>query len=196
MKKLTLSLLAALFAFAGNAQADQQSETALNLAMSELQLSVAGDRAISNVINWKIGEFQEYNLELMGMPMGTMKKFVASEQGNAIWIQQDISGGMIGNQKVETLLDRATGQVLEVRQNGQKQEIPNDPIEIIDQETTTITVPAGTFEVIHITAKSKQIKKAEIWANPRDIVMDGTAQMMIDSGQFPITLKLTKFGGR
>lgn len=195
MKKLTLSLLAGILALAGSAQAKDASEIARELVIANLQASAAGEIHINNVINWKVGEYTEYSLEVMGMPGGTMKKYVASEVGNNIWLNSDVD--MMGQkQNVEALMDRANGQILEMKQNGKKVDVPNDPVEIIDQEATSVTVPAGTFEVIHITAKSKQIKKLEVWANPRDIALDGAAQMMVDSGMFPMTLKLTKFGGR
>ncbi|MCO5142725.1 MAG: hypothetical protein M9962_06515 [Oligoflexia bacterium] len=196
MKKLYALVIGCALAVSGSAMAKTNAELARELITAELQASIAADRAISNLINWKIGEYQEYDITAMFGNLGKMRKYVASEQGNAIWVNSETSGGMIGNNKVEALIDRATGQVLEMRQNGQPQEIPNDPIEVIDQESTTVTVPAGRFEVIHITAKSKQIKKLEVWANPRDITMDGAAQMAIDSGFLPMTLKLTSFGGR
>lgn len=195
MKKLTLSLFAALLAVStAPAQATSQEQLARDIALAQ----IAGDRAIANVINWKVGEFQDLNLEAMGMQLGTMKKIVASEEGNFIWLNQDMSGGMIGEQKVEAKMDRATGQVVEMRQNGKKVDLPNDPIEIISQETTSVTVPAGTFDCIKVVAKSQQIKKLELWANPRDITLDGTAQMIMESTQMPmpITMKLTGMGGR
>jgi hypothetical protein len=193
MKKLTLSLLAGLLALAGaQAQAMDNAQLVRNIALA----SLAGEVQINNLINWKVGEYTNYNIEAMGMPLGTMKKYVASEQGNNIWLNQDMEGQMLGNHKVEVLMDRATGQVLEMKQDGKKAEVPNDPIEMISQDATQITVPAGTFEVIHVVAKSKQIKKLEVWANPRDIALDGGAQMTVDSGMFPMTLKLTSFGGR
>lgn len=192
MKKMILSLVAGVMALAGSqAVAVTPAELARDIAIAQLQ----SDRQISNVINWKVGEFAEYNVEAFGMQLGKMKKYVASEVGNNIWLNQDMSGGMIGDQKVEVLMDRATAKVLEMKQNGKNVEVPNDPIELIDQETTTITVPAGTFDVIHITAKSKQVKKIELWANPRDIALDGAAQMSIEA-QIPMMLKLTAFGGR
>ncbi len=197
MKKFVFTMMGAVLALSANVGfAKTPSDLALDVAVANLKASAAQEIGINNLINWKVGEYADYNLEGMGMELGKMKKYVASEQGNAIWMNQDMSGGMLGDQKVEALMDRATGQVLEMRQNGKKVDVPKDEIEIIDQETTSITVPAGTFEVIHITAKSKQAKKIEVWANPRDIALDGAAQMYIESGFLPITMKLTGFGGR
>ena len=192
MKKLALMLVTALAVFSTNAKANTE---ALNqLMLNDLQVAIATELHINNVINWKVGEYQEYSMDAVFGNIGTMKKLAASEQGNAIWIKSDVSG--MAKQSAEALIDRATGQIIEYRQDGKKTEVPNDKLEIISQDTTSVTVPAGTFEAIHIVAKSEKIKKLEVWANPRDITLDGSAQMMIDAGMLPITLKLTKFGGR
>ncbi len=191
MKKLSLSLLAGVLAFAGSARAEENN-FARELILAQTRAAVAAELSINNLINWKVGEYQEYALSPLP---GSVKKNVASEEGNAIWIMNDVNA-MGQSQKSEILLDRATGKVLKYKENGQEKQLPDDKIEVIDQESTTITVPAGTFEVIHITAKSEKAKKIEIWANPRDITMDGGAQMYIEAGFLPMTLKLTKFGGR
>lgn len=192
MKKL--SLIAAVFVALVGANAHANAELANSLMMKELNMSISNEMHINNAINWKVGEFQELDLSAMFGNLGAMKKFVASEEGNALWMQQDTSG-TIGAHKIEALIDRATGKILKLKQDGQDQKIPDSKMEIIDQESTSITVPAGTFEVIHITAMSDG-KKIQVWMNPRDITMDGTAQMEAETQLFPITMKLTKFGGK
>ena len=194
MKKL--SLVAMFLAFTGITANANFSETARTIALADLQFSVAMEMHTNNLINWKVGEFQELDIGSSFGSLGKMKKYVASEQGNAIWMNQDVGGGMMGEQKIEVLLDRATGKVLEMKQNGQKQEVPNDKMEVISQDATKVTVPAGTFDVIHIVAKTEKVKKLEVWANPRDITMDGTAQMNMDTDMLPISMKLLRFGGR
>ena len=196
MKKM-ITMIAAVFTVltAGNVSASvSQDEFARQIFLGEMQASVASEVQAFNLINWKVGEFTDYDMKAMIGSIGTMHKVVASEQGNAIWVKSEITGMM--SQTMEMLIDRADGKVLEARQNGQKIEVPDDKPEIIDQEATTVTVPAGTFDVIHITFKSQQIKKGEIWANPRDLPMDGGAKMVIDTGLLPITMELTKFGGK
>jgi hypothetical protein len=190
MKKLTLTLLAGLLATFNMAQADDSA-----LLVRQIALSQMTDVHTQNVINWKVGEYAEMSIEAFGMPIGSMKKYVASEEGNFIWFNQDMSGQLIGDHKVEAKMDRATGKIVEMKQDGKPQEIPDDPLEIIDQDTQTVTVPAGTFETVHITAKSKQVSKMQVWMNPRDIALDGAAQEIIEA-QVTMTLKLTKFGGR
>lgn len=190
MKKLTLSLLAGFLATFSVAHADDSSVLARQIALSQLS-----DVHVANVINWKVGEFGEMSIEAFGMPIGAMKKYVASEEGNFIWFNQEMSGSLIGNHKVEAKMDRATGKIVEMKQDGKPAAVPDGALEIIDQDTQTITVPAGKFETIHITAKSKDVKKLEIWMNPRDITLDGAAQQIIEA-QVTMTLKLTKMGGR
>ena len=191
MKKLALAFVAGLLAVAGSAQANNE-ELALQIAIAQ----VSGASPIANVINWKVGEYQDLALKMQSFPLGTMHKEATSEEGNAIWIKQSLSGGMIGNQVIEILIDRATGQVLKMKQNGQEQAPPNDKLEIIDQETATITVPAGTFETIHIRARSQQAGNVEVWANPQAITLDGTAKMTMQAQGMPVAMELTKFGGR
>jgi hypothetical protein len=193
MKKLMLSMAAGMLALAGSAQANEidTHELASQIALSQ----VSGVSPIANVINWKIGDSQDLNISLQSFPMGTMHKEAVSEEGNAIWLKQSMSGGMIGNQVVEVLLDRATGKVLKMKQNGQDKPVPDEKIEIIDQETATVTVPAGTFETIHIRARSSQ-GDIELWANPQAISLDGTAKMLVKAQGMPVSLELTKFSRR
>jgi len=188
MKKLILSLAAGVLAFVGSAQAN---DLVTDIALAQ----VNGVNPIANVINWKIGDYQDLNISMQGMKLGVMHKEAMSEEGNALWLKQTLSGGMIGNQVVEILLDRATGKILKMKQNGQEKPVPEEKIEIIDQETATITVPAGTFETIHIRAKSSQ-GPLELWANPQAIKLDGTAKMTMTSQGMPVAMELTKFGGR
>jgi hypothetical protein len=189
MKKLTLSLVAGMLALAGSAHANNA-----DLAMQIALATMSGPAA--NVINWKLGEYQDVSMKMQSFELGKMHKEAASEEGNAVWLKETTSGGMIGNHVIEALIDRADGKILKLRQDGQNKEIPNDKIEIIDQETATITVPAGTFETIHIRAKSQQSGNIEVWANPQAITLDGYAKTTMEANGMPIAMELTKFGGR
>ncbi|MGE3261806.1 MAG: hypothetical protein AB7K68_08520 [Bacteriovoracia bacterium] len=191
MKKLTLAMLAGLLATFGVAQANSDVDALVRqIALSQL----TGPSAL-NVINWKVGEYSDMNIEGFGMPLGTIHKVVASEEGNFIWLNQQMDGSLIGKHLVEAKMDRATAKIVELKQDGKPQQIPDSKLEIIDQETASITVPAGTFETVHITAKDEKGQKIQVWMNPRDIALDGAAQQIIEA-QITMTLKLTKFGGR
>lgn len=197
MKKLTLSLVAAAMTLAGSyANAKTLSDAALESAVNSLRVSAVLAVHANNLINWKVGEYSDNNVSMMGMPVGTMKKIVDREEGNTLWMNQLTDGSMLGKHKIEVQIDRATGQTLQIIQDGQKQEVPKDKLEIISQDSASVTVPAGTFETIHIIAKSEKIKKLEAWINPRDVALDGMAKAIIDSGMMPMTLELTGQGGR
>jgi hypothetical protein len=146
-----------------------------------------------NLIEWKVGDTMNYDMAMMGgFLKGTSVKSVASEEGNAVWIRQDIA--IMGqNQNTEMLLDRATGQVLKMKQNGKDVEIPANDVEIVSQDATEITVKAGKFEAIHIVIKSKEMKKGEVWINMADTAMDGTLKMVADTQMGSVSMELTGF---
>ena len=56
-----------------------------------------------------------------------------------------------------------------------------------------MTVPAGTFKAIHIVAKNKQVDHIELWANPRDTVMDGAIKQTMTTQGIDIVMELTSF---
>lgn len=145
-----------------------------------------------NLINWKVGETANFDVSVGPFgKLGTMVKTVTREEGNAVWISQNADLA-IQKDSSEILLDRATGKVLKYIHNGKEEQMPDDEIEVISQDTTEVTVPAGTFPCMHVVAKSKQVQKIELWANPRDTVMEGTLKMVM-SAQMEITMELTSF---
>lgn len=146
----------------------------------------------STPIRWRVGEFQEFDVFSKYGNMGKMMKKVVSEQGNAIWVHIHFSG-MISH-KIEMLIDRTSGAVLEYWENGQKADDPNANLEIISENPAQVTVPAGTFDTLHTIAKTRKSKKVELWANSRMIPMDGAAQQIVDVGILTLTMKLSRYG--
>lgn len=167
-----------------------------NLFVSELTQALveAQNQQALNVINWKVGDTQIFSVSAMFGMTGQMVKSVTKDEGSALWIKQQIN---LANQNevVETLLNKADGKVLKMIRNGQEQPLPSDDDkpEIISQDYGPVTVPAGTFQAIHIVAKTKQVKRLELWANPRDTVMEGTLKTMIDQGFIKMTMELKEF---
>ena|SRR3990167_4459750 len=148
---------------------------------------------IQNVINWKVGEWTDYDLEFF-IP-GSMRKEVTSDEGDALWMTQTMDMGFLGKVDSKVKISRKTGEILELWVNGQKQEVPHPKIDIVKQEEDRITVPAGTFDTIKVTVKDRETGKLTIiWLNPRDIPMDGTVQMETESEYGQMTLKLKDFG--
>lgn len=145
-----------------------------------------------NLINWSVGDEATYDVALGPFgKMGTMNKKVTKEEGNAIWIHTDIDLS-IQKDNTDMLIDRADGHVIKFLHNGKEEAMPDDKPEIISQDTQDVTVPAGTFQSIHIVGKTKQIKQFEIWVNPSATVMEGTLKQVMQA-QFEITMELTQF---
>lgn len=146
-----------------------------------------------DLINWKVGETAQYDIKAGSFgKLGTSTKSVTKDEGAAIWVTQQMNL-MVQNQKIEMLLNKADGKVLKMLVNGKEQQIPDDEIEVISQDYVDVTVPAGTFKAIHIVAKSKQAPKLEVWANPRDTVMDGTLKQIVQTQGIDLTMELTSF---
>ncbi|OFZ02147.1 MAG: hypothetical protein A2070_04820 [Bdellovibrionales bacterium GWC1_52_8] len=146
-----------------------------------------------DLINWKVGDTASYDVKISSFgKMGTNVKTVTKDEGTSIWLTQDLN---LSGQKqlAEAQISKADGKILKLIVNGKEQEIPNDPLEIISQDYADVTVPAGTFQCIHVIAKSKQISKLEVWMNPRDTVMDGMIKQIAQTQLFPLTMELTSF---
>jgi hypothetical protein len=195
MKKLmtvfALALVAAPMANAAVLRADAvhaMQVTMLKYAMSKV--------SVQDLINWKVGDTASYNISVSSFGnLGTSVKSVTSDTGTALWIDQTMAlSGQ--NQTVDILMNKADGKILEVKQNGQDVQIPDDKVTVISQDYTSITVPAGTFKCLHIVGSSTQASHLEVWMNPTDTVMDGSIQEsmeMAQLGNMTMTLSLTSF---
>lgn len=187
MKKITLllSLVAILpsasFASTDFALIQQVEQIVLNQAM-------LGVNPL-NMIDWKVGDTNQYTISIGPMAnFGSMVQTVEKEEGNGVWLKQDMDL-KVQKQVVEILLDRADGSVKKVLINGKEQSIPDQNLEIIETNTTTITVPAGTFQVMYVKAKQDG-KIVELWANMVDIAMDGMAKTIADTGMGGMSMTL------
>lgn len=188
MKKF-LALLGLAVAVVQPSFASESTLTSVELQARLLAVAAAP----LDVIDWKVGDSAQYDVKAGSFgKLGTMSKAVTKDEGSALWITQDMNL-MIQKQKVEMLLSKADGKILKMLVNGKEQEIPNDEIEIISQDYTEITVPAGTFKAIHIVAKSKQASSIELWANPRDTVMDGALKQAVKTQGIELVTELTSF---
>lgn len=189
MKMLSALFLAVLtVASVQNSQADTVINPALEANLAQSLTSVAP----YDLINWKVGDEANYDVKVgMFGKLGTLVKSVTKEEGGAVWVKQEAKLA-IQNDTTEMLMNRADGKILKVIHNGKEENAPDDKPEIISQDTTEVTVPAGTFKCIHVVGKSQKVEKFELWANPRDTVMDGAIKMLI-SGNMEMTMELTSF---
>jgi len=147
---------------------------------------------IDDLIEWKVGESADYDLEFL-FP-GTSHKEVASEVKGAIWLHQTMTMGFLGEVKTRAKISRKTAEILELWVNDEKQDVPEQNIEIIKQEEDRITVPAGRFDTIKVTIKDLDSDSTSIvWMNPIATPMEGTVQMEAETQMGPMVMKLTAF---
>ncbi|MBC7742791.1 MAG: hypothetical protein H7061_11365 [Bdellovibrionaceae bacterium] len=145
-------------------------------------------------LNWKVGDENNYKLNMGGFINGTMKMSVREIGADGAWLVQDVDL-MIQKQKIEILLDMNTGVIKKMLVNGKEQEPPKSDYEIVDQKEDHITVPAGSFDVIYLKVKDKANKDAitEQWINPRDIPLSGMVKSLADSQLGKVTVELVSF---
>lgn len=145
-------------------------------------------------LNWKVGESADYSLN-MGFLPGTMHSEVREEVSNGFWVQQDIELGFGQGQKIEILFDKNSGQILEVRVNGEKQTPPDaSGLEVVDMREDSVTVPKGTFECIYVKIRdTKKNEESEAWLNPEQIPMSGLIKTIAPGPFGEVTLELTDF---
>lgn len=166
---------------------------ATTITLEQIQkMEIARASAALALIDWKVGDSQDYKVTLGFGLEGTMHKDAFKEEGNAIWIRQELKLP-VANDSSELLIDRNSGKVLKFIHNGKEEQVPDDKIEIVSSKNDVVEVPAGKFKVLHVTAKSKNVQQIEIWLNPRDISLDGAAKVYMDQGMMKITMELTKF---
>lgn len=145
-------------------------------------------------LDWKVGQENNYKLNMGGFLNGTMKMYVREIIADGIWMVQDIDLS-IQKQKVEVLIDPSNGQIKKMLVNGKEQEPPKADFELIDQKEDRVTVPAGTFDAIYLKIKdnANNGQITEQWVNPRDIPLSGMLQSKADSQFGKVTVQLTSF---
>ncbi len=145
-------------------------------------------------LNWKVGEENNYSLNMGGFLKGTMKMSVREITADGAWLVQDVDLS-IQKQKIEILIDLNTGVIKKMLVNGKEQAPPKTDFEVIDQKEDHITVPAGAFDCIYLKVKDKANKDAitEQWVNPRDIPLSGMVKSLADSQLGKVTIELVSF---
>ena len=178
------------FLFAAQAQADLTFVDHVAIAQQKSVMSEVETQAL----NWVVGENAQYNLN-MGFISGTMDSRVREEVNEGFWVEQNMDLGFMGKQKVEILFDRHTGQILEMRVNGEKQNPPDaGNQEVVDMQESSVTVPAGSFDCIFVKVKdtdSGDITQA--WLNPELIPISGMIKTIAPSQFGEVVVELTNY---
>lgn len=145
-------------------------------------------------LDWKVGETADYSIK-MGFINGKMHSFVREDVHEGFWVQQDMDMGFLGKQKVEMLVDKNTGEILQLLVNGEKQEAPDaGGQEVIEMEEANITVPAGTFDCVYVKIRdTKENKDMEAWINPAEIPITGMLKNVAPGQMGKVTVELTAF---
>lgn len=189
MFKVLLATFA--MAFAVNVQAAPSIYDALVRVPSHTIM----DQVHAEGLDWKVGDTASYDLDIGGFIKGSMIMSVASIGADGIWMNQDADLGFAGKQKIQVLLDPNTGAIKKLIANGQEQQVPKQDLEIIDTKEEKITVPAGTFDSIHVTARDKSSNNGElnVWLNPQVVPVGGTLKQMAPTQFGTMTTLLKSF---
>jgi len=161
--------------------------------LGDAEIQAIATAAPFNLINWKVGERMEYQVSVGFFgKIGSNIKFVDREEGDTIWIHQEMDL-KIQKEVIDMQMSRVDGHIVKMIRNGQEMQVPNDKLEVISQDYGDVTVPAGKFAAVHVVAKTQQISKIELWANPAETVMDGGLKQIMSTQLGDITLELTAF---
>lgn len=187
MKKL---FLATLLLLSMNAKAESSVFDVISMLPSQL---TAQNIFEGQAINWKIGDVNNYKVNLGGFINGTMVMKVRSVGADGIWVDNDIDAGG-RKQKREMLFDLQTGEPKRVIVDG-KEENMADGEQIIESTTPgKIKVPAGTYDCSHVVMKAKKDNaRTDVWLNPTAIPMSGALKMVSPTSFGKLTLELTSF---
>lgn len=188
MLKLVLASVLLIASASANAASPlvQLAQPMILNAKIQSQVSTLG-------LKWKVGDKADYKVSLGGFINGDSKSFVREDNGTEIWVEQNMNLGFMGQQKIEILFDKATGQVKKILAQGQEQQIP-DPsqMEMIEQKEDQVTVPAGTFQAIYVKIKNKSDNSIqEAWINPQEVPINGMVKALADSQFGKVTQELT-----
>ncbi len=163
-------------------------------AIFATQQAAIQEGVVTQGLNWKVGDENNYKLQIGGFLNGTMKMYVREIGADGIWMVQDIDL-MVQKQKVEILIDPNTGVIKKLIVNGKEETPPKADYEVLEQKEDKVTVPAGTYDAIYIKVKDKANNNSisEQWVNPRDIPLSGMLKSLADSQMGKVTVELTSF---
>lgn len=163
-------------------------------AASEVQAQVISAQiAEGRALDWKVGDANNYKLNIGGFINGTMVMKVRENTADGIWVDQDMD--LAGQkQKIEMLFDASSGAVKKVIANGKEQSIPENDSEIESVTQEKITVAAGTFDCLHAVLKNKKDNsKTDAWVNPQVIPISGALKMISPSQFGKVTMELNSY---
>ncbi|MCB0361149.1 MAG: hypothetical protein KDD35_00415 [Bdellovibrionales bacterium] len=191
MKKLLLAIMLTV-----GVQAHANISDAIGVTLfpyAEFQQTIMSEVGTYG-LPWKTGESASYSVD-MGFIKGTSVMSVREETSVGFWLIQDMDLGFMGKQKAEVLVDKKTGQILELIVNGQKQQPPEPgQSEVEETRQDKVSVPAGSFDCIY--ARIKDISKnqtSEVWVNPSIVPISGMIKQIAPGPMGKVKMELTSF---
>lgn len=145
-------------------------------------------------LNWKVGEQADYSID-MGFFSGTLVMKVDSETSQGFWMSQNINLGPMGRQRAEMLLDKVTGEILEYKVDGRRQDPPEaGNMEMVENREDRVTVPAGTFKCMYVKMRdTSNNQEMQAWINPGAVPIVGMLKQVSPSQLGEVTVELTGF---
>lgn len=166
--------------------------TIVDMVVMNQQQAIEDLARIQN-LNWKVGDETNYSLD-MGFIKGSMQMRCREIAADGIWLDQKADLGFAGKQDVQVLLDPNTGEIKKMIVNGQEQQPPKNTMEVVEMKEDRITVPAGTYDAIHVLLRDKaDNKESNIWVNPQEIPLSGMLKSIQPSQFGNVTLLLKSF---
>ncbi|MCB0391145.1 MAG: hypothetical protein KDD58_07635 [Bdellovibrionales bacterium] len=184
-------LLLALMVFIG-AQASANDNT---IVFQVLKAQGLFDQKVKPLgLDWKVGENTQHNIN-MGFVSGTMDSKVREATTEGFWMEQKMNLGFFGEQLVEIHINKNTGEIIEMRVNGEKQTPPDQGNqEIVDMQEASISVPAGTFDCVYLKIRdNSNNQESQAWLNPTVIPMTGMIKMIQPSQFGEVVVELTGY---
>ncbi len=174
--------------------ASAQASNSIGMFLFQKQIAQIQGAITTQGLAWKVGDTNNYKLNMGGFINGTMKMYVREINSDGIWMNQDVDL-MIQKSKIEVLLNPANGEVIKMIVDGKEQAAPKNDTEVVEQKEATVTVPAGTFRTIYLKLKdnAQNGQTSEMWVNPRDIPLSGMAKSLADSQLGKVTIELASF---
>ena len=188
MNKFSVYAFIFVFAMQANAISTSQLQPALDQFIFEF---VQQQNFLD--LDWKVGDSADYKVD-MGMVKGDMHSFVREKNAKGYWIQQDMNMGPMGKQKIEILIDKDTGAMLELLVNGQRQQPPKQNMQVLESREEKVTVPAGTFDSMFLKIKNKDDNKITLtWINPEIVPIGGMMKTIAPGPMGEVKVDMTAY---
>jgi hypothetical protein len=192
MFKAILAVLS--FTLATHAQAALNNTTIVADAMIQAQNEFLKDGIRIKAPDWKVGDENDYNMNIGTFLKGTMVMKVREVGVDGIWMDQDMDLGFAGKITTSALIDPNTGEIKKLLVNGKEQAVPKQNIEVVEATEDHITVPAGTFDCIHARLLDKDTnKESNVWMNPQLIPLSGMLKTIQPTQLGNMTVELKSF---